>query len=111
MILQITRWPDHQIARFTMAIRCLIADAHPLSRQGLRLVLESDSGIEVVGEARDATEAFERVQQLRPNVLLIDISLPASFAAARRITRELPSRRVIFLTQSEDEESLLQCSE
>ena len=94
-----------------MAIRCLIVDAHPLFRQGLRRVLESDPGIEVVGEASDANEAFEQSQQLRPNVVLMDISMPASFEAAHRITHELPGRRVICLTQSEDEESLRQCSE
>ena len=94
-----------------MAIRCLIVDSHPLFRQGLRRVLESDSGIEVAGEASDAAEAIEQAQQLRPNVVLLDISMPGSIEVSRRVTRELPGRRVIFLTQSEDEESLLQCSE
>jgi DNA-binding NarL/FixJ family response regulator len=94
-----------------MAIRCLIVDPHPLFRQGLRRVLESDSGVEVVGDAQDAAEGIGQAQQLRPNVVLIDIAIPASFEAARRITRELPGRRVIFLTANESEELLLQCSE
>jgi DNA-binding NarL/FixJ family response regulator len=94
-----------------MAIRCLIVDSHPLFRQGLRRVLESDSGVEVVGEASDAAEAIAQTQQLRPQVVLLDISMPGSFEVSRRVTRDLPGRRVIFLTQSEDEESLLQCSE
>ena len=94
-----------------MAIRCLIVDAHPLFRQGLRRVLEADSGLEIAGEARDAAEAVEMSRQLRPNVVLMDISLPDSLEAARRITREAPGRRVIFLADSEDEEYLLQCSE
>jgi two-component system, NarL family, response regulator NreC len=94
-----------------MAIRCLIVDAHPLFRQGLRRVLEADSGLEIAGEARDAAEAVEMSRQLRPNVVLMDISLPDSLEAARRITREAPGRRVIFLADSEDEEYLLQCSD
>jgi two-component system, NarL family, response regulator NreC len=94
-----------------MAIRCLIVDAHPLFRQGLRRVLEADPGLEIAGEAKDAAEAVEMSRQLRPNVVLMDISLPDSLEAARRITREAPGRRVIFLADSEDEEYLLQCSE
>jgi two-component system response regulator NreC len=94
-----------------MAIRCLIVDPQPLFREGLRRVLENDPGIEVTGEAQDAAEAIEHARQLRPNVVLMDIGLPSGFEASRRITRELPGRRVIFLTASEDEEYLLRCSE
>jgi DNA-binding NarL/FixJ family response regulator len=94
-----------------MAIRCLIVDDHTLFREGLRRVLESEPGIEVVGEARDASEAIERAQTLRPDIVLMDIGMPglSSFEASRRITRDMPGRRVIFLTMYEDEEYLLQC--
>ena len=94
-----------------MAIRCLIADPQPMFRQGLRRVLENDSGMEVVGEVRDAAEAVEQAFQLRPNVVLLDIAMPSSFEDSRRITREFPGRRVICLTPYEDEDHLLQCSE
>jgi len=94
-----------------MAIRCLIVDAQPLSRQGLRRMLENDPGIEVTGEAQNAAEAVECARQLQPNVVLMDIGLPFGFEASRRITRELPGRRVIFLTPREDDEHLVQCSE
>jgi two-component system, NarL family, response regulator NreC len=94
-----------------MLIRCLIVDDHALFRAGLRRVLESEPGIEVVGEARDASEAIERAQFLNPDVVLMDIGMPglSSFEASRRITQDMPGRRVIFLTMYEDEEYLLQC--
>jgi len=94
-----------------MPIRCLIVDDHALFRAGLKRVLECEPGIEVVGEARDASEAIERAQLLKPDVILMDIGMPglSSFEASRRITREMPGRRVIFLTMYEDEEYLLQC--
>ena len=94
-----------------MVIRCLIVDAHPLFRQGLRRVLESDPGVEVIGEAQDVAQAMDQALELRPHVVLMDMALPSSFEASRRMTREFPVRRVIFLTDAEDEESLLQCSE
>src|SRR5437899_5224425 len=94
-----------------MAIRCLIVDDHTLFREGLRRVLESEPDLQVVGEARDGAEAIDQARLLRPDVVLMDIGMPglSSFEASRRITRELPGRRVIFLTMYEDEEYLLQC--
>src|SRR5436190_2724013 len=94
-----------------MPIRCLIVDDHTLFREGLRRVLESESDLQVVGEARDGAEAIEPARRLSPDVVLMDIGMPglSSFEASRRITRELPGRRIIFLTMYEDEEYLLQC--
>jgi DNA-binding NarL/FixJ family response regulator len=94
-----------------MPIKCLIVDDHTLFREGLRRVLESEADIQVIGEARDGAEAIDQAVMLRPDVVLMDIGMPglSSFEASRRITRELPGRRVIFLTMYEDEEYLLQC--
>lgn len=94
-----------------MLIRCLIADDHIRFREGLRRQLDSEPDIEVVGEASDAFETIDRARMLRPDVVLMDIGIAgqSSLETARRITHELPGRRVIFLTNHEDEEYLLQC--
>src|SRR5581483_8691483 len=78
---------------------------------GLKRVLESEPDIQVIGEARAASEAIDQTLALKPDVVLMDIGMPglSSFEASRRITREMPGRRVIFLTMYEDEEYLLQC--
>lgn len=96
-----------------MAIRCIIVDDHTLFREGLRHVLESDPDLQVVGEASDAIHGIEEVRKLRPDIVLMDISMPgvSSFEAARQIEKESPGTRLIFLTMHEDEEYLLQCLE
>jgi two-component system response regulator NreC len=93
-----------------MTIHCLIVDDHTLFRAGLRRLLESEQDFVVVGEARDAAEGLEKVRQLRPEVVLMDIGMPglSSFEAARRIGLSCPDARVIFLTMYEDEEYLRQ---
>ncbi|GAC1436148.1 MAG: response regulator transcription factor [Terriglobales bacterium] len=92
-------------------ITCLIVDDHTLFREGLRRVLESESDIQVVGEASDASEALEKVRDLSPSVVLMDIGMPgmSSFDAARILKKEYPDTHLMFLTMYEDEEYLLQC--
>jgi len=92
-------------------IKCIIVDDHTLFREGLRRVLQSESDLQVVGEASDATEALDQVRQLRPDVVLMDIGMPgmSSFEAARQIDKDCPGTKLIFLTMHEDEEYLLQC--
>lgn len=94
-----------------MAIRCIIVDDHTLFREGLRRVLESESDVQVVGEAANAAESIERVGALNPDVVLMDIGMPglSSFEAARVIARDFPDTKLMFLTMYEDEEYLLQC--
>lgn len=93
-----------------MTIRILIADDHSLIRTGLRTILNAQPGFEIVGEAADGHETLRLAQELRPDVVLTDISMPGpvggGIAVARRLKEILPSIRVLILTVHEDESLL-----
>jgi NarL family two-component system response regulator LiaR len=83
-----------------MSIRILIADDHGVVRQGLEMYLELDPELEIVGQAVDGAEALHLARQLKPDVVLMDLLMPAmdGIAATRAIRRELPDVEVIALT-------------
>ncbi|MBO8142105.1 MAG: response regulator transcription factor [Firmicutes bacterium] len=91
-----------------MAIRVLIADDHPLLREGLAKILAMEGDIEVVGEAQDGEEAVVRTGQCRPDIVLMDISMPkgGGLEATRAIARDFPEIGVIVLTIHDDEQYL-----
>ena len=90
-------------------IRVLIVDDHDLFREGLRQLIETDDGIEVVGEAADGQEAIERVKALNPDVVLMDISMPGldGIRATEYIVRHHPNTHVIMLTMYQDDEYVI----
>jgi len=89
-------------------IRVLLTDDHTLFRQGLRTLLAAEPDIEIVGEAANASDAITSVQELRPDVVLMDVGMPglSSFEATRQIRKQRPETRVIFLSMYDDEDYL-----
>jgi DNA-binding NarL/FixJ family response regulator len=88
------------------AIRVVLVDDDALMRAGLEAILSSDGAIEVVGEASDGRDAVERVRELRPDVVLMDVRMPGldGIAATREIVATVPETRVVILTTFEDDE-------
>jgi DNA-binding NarL/FixJ family response regulator len=87
-------------------IRLVIADDHPLLRNGLRQVIESDSRLKVLAEAGDGEAALERIEALRPDVAVLDIEMPrlTGFDLLRAIREKKIVVEVVFLTMYKDEE-------
>ena len=88
--------------------KILVVDDHALFRVGIRNILEREPDFEIVGEAEDPRGAFDLAQQHSPDVVLMDLSLPApgGIEATQRIKREVPSAAIICLAVSEDEDQL-----
>jgi DNA-binding NarL/FixJ family response regulator len=90
-------------------IRVLVADDHTIVRQGLVGILQGSPEMQVVGEAKDGAEAVEQSLKLKPDVVVLDISMPHlnGLEAARRIHEALPATRILVLTMHDDEEYIL----
>jgi len=90
------------------SIRVLVADDHALYRRGLEMVLAAEDGIEIVGEAGDGAEAIRRVEELLPDVVLMDIRMPrrSGIEACTAIKDVVPSTKIVILTISDEESDL-----
>jgi two-component system response regulator NreC len=86
-------------------IRVLIVDDHEIVRSGLRMMLSAQEGITIVGEAEDGRQALELVEELRPDVVLMDLTMPdmSGVEATRHIVERWPESKVLALTIHEDE--------
>lgn len=90
-------------------ISIVIADDHTIVREGLRALLSSEPDFEVIGTAGDGREAIDRVEDLRPDVVLIDLSMPKlhGLEAIGEIKKRTPETRILVLTIHKEEESML----
>lgn len=88
------------------ALRLLIVDDQPLIRRGLAMMLATEPGITVVGQAADGIEAVAQALTTRPDVVVMDLQMPraSGVVATRQITEQLPDTRVVVLTTYDDDE-------
>lgn len=89
-------------------IRILLADDHPIVREGLRALLATEPGMTVVGEARDGSEAVLRARTLQPDVILLDLVMPRKdgLAVISEITHDLPDVHILVLTSFAEDEKV-----
>ncbi|SIQ10048.1 response regulator transcription factor [Marinobacterium stanieri] len=94
----------------TTLIRVLLVDDHPLVIDGIQARLEDEGGIEVVGRASNGQEAVDVAQQLQPDVILMDISMPVmnGLEATRVLQEKMPETRVLILSMHDNREYMVQ---
>jgi two-component system nitrate/nitrite response regulator NarL len=91
-------------------IRILLVDDHSLFRSGIKSLLESQLGFEVIGEASNGLEGVKRAKQLQPDIVLLDLHMPGTsgLEALQMLTEEVPNTTTLMLTVSEDAQDLMQ---
>ena len=92
-------------------LRILIADDHAIVRQGLRLLIDSQPDMSVVGEAADGNEALAQAQSLRPDIVVMDLAMPGmnGVVATRTLKLEHPDVAIVALTRHDDDTYLEEC--
>jgi two-component system response regulator NreC len=90
-------------------IRILLADDHTVVRKGLRLLLESQDGFEVIADACDGRETVAFAEQHQPDVVVLDVAMPIlnGIEAARQISAKFPNTAIVFLSMHSDESYVL----
>lgn len=91
-------------------VRVLLADDHALFREGLAGIIALQPDMEIVGEANDGLEAFVKAQELKPDLILMDVQMPGmdGLEATRQIKEALPETRIVVLTVRDDDEKLFE---
>lgn len=91
-------------------IKLLLADDHPMVRQGIRAALEKHGGVRIVAEAEDGLEAARKAKELSPDIVLMDISMPrmTGIEAIKLIKKQSPKAKVIFLTMHDERSYILE---
>lgn len=87
-------------------IRVLLVDDHTMIRKGLRVLLEGNADIEIVGESHDGNDAVIKTKQLAPDVVLMDLSMPNGldgFSASKEIRKQNPAVKIVVLTMHDEE--------
>jgi len=97
-------------SRKSQGVRILIADDHPIFRDGLKRLLESERDFKVIGEACDGVEAVTMARQLKPEILLLDLAMPRrpGLEALREMSSDTGSVRVILLTAAAEKEQIVE---
>ena len=91
-------------------VRVIIADDHAIVREGVRIILEGQPDIEVVGEATEGRDAINKALQLQPDVVIMDITMPgmSGLEATRQIKHQAPDIKILVLTMHESDEYFFQ---
>ena len=94
----------------TNGIRVMLVDDHPITRRGLRVVLEDEDGFEVVAQAADGVEAVVRAEESKPDVIVMDVMMPGKdgVEASRDILDLLPDTKVLMLTASTEDDAVIE---
>ncbi len=94
-------------------ITILLADDHDVVRRGMKMLLEDEKGIKVIGEASDGLEAIEKVKSLMPNVVILDLTMPKmnGIEAAKVISAEYPDVKILIFSMHHNKEYIIKSVE